>query len=231
MEDSRITTLHQVVSGKLNLEVSSMIESMVSDTSVNGLVTISFMCLNCHATIYGKKDFGIDLICLPLSQLDVVLGMNGLKFNRVYINCFGKTVLFPELEDSMDSRFVSASQVEMSLREDDQVLVMFASLRVESDVVASDMHVVCEFPGVFPEDICDLPTEREVEFTIDLVLPTRPVSMTPYKMSTSELSELKIQLEGLLEKEFVRPSVLLWGTSVLLVKKKDGNMRLCVDYR
>ena len=50
-------------------------------------------------------------------------------------------------------------------------------------------------------------------------------------MSTSELGELKKQLEELLEKQFIRPSVSLWGAPVLLVKKKDGSMRLCVDYR
>ena len=55
--------------------------------------------------------------------------------------------------------------------------------------------------------------------------------MAPYRMSASELTELKKQLEELLEKKFVRPSVSLWGAPVLLVKKKDGSMRLCVDYR
>ena len=90
---------------------------------------------------------------------------------------------------------------------------------------------MCEFPEVFPDEITDVPLEREVEFAIDLVPGTRPVSTEPYRMSTSELSELKKQLEELLEKKFVRPSVSSWGTPVLLVKKKDGNMRFCVDYR
>src|ERR1051325_11734556 len=55
--------------------------------------------------------------------------------------------------------------------------------------------------------------------------------MAPYRMLASELSELKKQLEELLEKKFIRPSVSPWGASVLLVKKKEGTMRLCVDYR
>lgn len=55
--------------------------------------------------------------------------------------------------------------------------------------------------------------------------------MTPYRISTSELDELKKHLEDLLENMFVRPSVSLWGAPVLLVTKKDGNMRLYVDYR
>jgi len=71
----------------------------------------------------------------------------------------------------------------------------------------------------------------KVEFAIDLVPGTSPISIVPYRMSASELEELKKQLEELLEKQFIRPSVSPWGAPVLLVKKKDGSMRLCVDYR
>lgn len=94
-----------------------------------------------------------------------------------------------------------------------------------------DLPVVCEFPDVFLSNIIDLLLEREVKFTIDLVPGTRLVSMTPYRMSMSELGELKKQLEYLLEKKFVRPSVSSRGSPVLLVKKKYGSMRLCGDYR
>ena len=76
-----------------------------------------------------------------------------------------------------------------------------------------------------------MPPEREVEFTIDLAPGTSPISMAPYRISATELSELKKQLEELLEKKFIRPSVSPWGAPVLLVKKKDGSMRLCIDYR
>ena len=58
--------------------------------------------------------------------------------------------------------------------------------------------MVREFPEVFPDEIPDVLPEREVEFAIDLVPGTRPVSMAPYRMSASELSELKKQLEDLL---------------------------------
>jgi len=82
-----------------------------------------------------------------------------------------------------------------------------------------------EFPEVFPDDIIDLLPEREVNFAIDLVPGTSRISIAPYRMSTSELCELNKQLEELLEKQFIRPSVSPWGDLVLLVKKKDGNMR------
>jgi len=71
---------------------------------------------------------------------------------------------------------------------------------------------------------------REIKFSIDLVPSAGPISIAPYRMSPIELTELKKQLDELLDKQFVRPSVSPWGALVLLVKKKDGNMRLCVDY-
>nr|KYP42986.1 Retrotransposable element Tf2 [Cajanus cajan] len=70
-----------------------------------------------------------------------------------------------------------------------------------------------------------------MEFSIDLVPSAGPVSVAPYRMALAELVELKGQLENLLEKQLVRPSVSPWGVPVLLVKKKDGGSRLCVDYR
>uniref|UniRef100_A0A2N9GFR5 CCHC-type domain-containing protein n=1 Tax=Fagus sylvatica TaxID=28930 RepID=A0A2N9GFR5_FAGSY len=76
-----------------------------------------------------------------------------------------------------------------------------------------------------------LPPEREVEFTIDLVPGTGPISKAPYRMAPAELKELKEQLQDLLDKGFIRPSASPWGAPVLFVKKKDGSMRLCIDYR
>jgi len=108
---------------------------------------------------------------------------------------------------------------------------LIASLSVENQVVIDRLPVVNEFPKVFPDAIPDVPPEREVEFSIDLVPGTKPVLMAPYRMSASELAELKKQLEDLLDKKFVRSSVSPWGAPVLLVKKKDGSMRLCIDYR
>lgn len=86
----------------LNLEVSSMIGSKIIDTLANGTTTTLMVFLNCALTIYGKE-FGVDLIYLPMSQLDVILGMNWLEFNHVNFNCFDKTVLFPKFEESMNS--------------------------------------------------------------------------------------------------------------------------------
>jgi hypothetical protein len=57
-----------------------------------------------------------------------------------------------------------------------------------------------------------------------------PVSKAPYRMSTPELKELQLQLEELLKKGYIFPSMSLWGAPVLFVKKKDGTLRLCIDF-
>jgi len=57
------------------------------------------------------------------------------------------------------------------------------------------------------------------------------VSKVPYRMSIPELTELKIQLQELLEKGYIKPSVSPWGAPVLFVKKKDKTLILCIDYR
>ena len=72
---------------------------------------------------------------------------------------------------------------------------------------------------------------REVDFEIETIPGAAPISIAPYRMAPSELKELKKQLEELLEKGFIRPSTSPWGAPVLFVKKKDGSMRLCIDYR
>lgn len=94
-----------------------------------------------------------------------------------------------------------------------------------------ELPVVCDFSEVFPYNISDFPPECEVRFAINLLPSISLMSMDPYRMYALELGEMKKQLEVLLEKMFVQLSVSPWGVSVLLVKKKDGSTRLCVDYR
>nr|GEY27528.1 putative reverse transcriptase domain, aspartic peptidase domain protein [Tanacetum cinerariifolium] len=91
--------------------------------------------------------------------------------------------------------------------------------------------IVFEFPDVFPDELPGIPPVHEVEFSIKLILGVKPISKAPYRMAPIELKELKDQLQELLERGFIRPSVSPWGAPVLFVKKKDGSMRLCIDYR
>ncbi|KAJ8764928.1 hypothetical protein K2173_010393 [Erythroxylum novogranatense] len=94
-----------------------------------------------------------------------------------------------------------------------------------------DIPVIREFLDVFPDELPGLPPDREIEFGIDLVPGTATISIPPYRMAPVELKELKVHLQELLDKGFIRPSVSPWGAPVLFVKKKDGTLRLCIDYR
>src|SRR4051794_315727 len=91
--------------------------------------------------------------------------------------------------------------------------------------------VVREFLDLFPEELPGMPPDRELEFAIELVPGTSPIYKKYYQMPSTELVELKKQLDKLLQKGYIRPSTSPWGSPVLFVKKKDGTLRMCVDYR
>ena len=93
------------------------------------------------------------------------------------------------------------------------------------------MPIVNDFPKVFPNDLPGVTPEREIDFSIDFMSYTRPISVPPYKMAPVALKELKEKLNDLLYKVFIRPSVSLWKVPVLSVRKKDGSLRMCIDYR
>ena len=101
----------------------------------------------------------------------------------------------------------------------------------KEEALVDKIPVVREFLDVFPDDITGLPPDREVEFTIDLIPGSEPISIPPYRTAPIELRELKAQLEELLSKGFIRPSISPWGALVLFVKKKYGSLRLCIDYK
>ena len=94
-----------------------------------------------------------------------------------------------------------------------------------------NIPVIKEFPNVFLEELPGVPPEREVDLSSEVVQGTTPISRAPYRMAPTKLKELKTQLQELLDKVFIRPSVSPWGTPVLFVKKNDGTLRMCIDYR
>ena len=93
------------------------------------------------------------------------------------------------------------------------------------------MLVVKEFPEIFHEELMSLPPYRELEFTIDLISGSVPISQVPYRMAPLELKELKVQLQDLVDRGFIRSSASPWRAPVLFVKKNDGSLRLYVDSR
>jgi hypothetical protein len=92
-----------------------------------------------------------------------------------------------------------------------------------------NIRVVSEFPDVFPEDLPGMPPDRDIEFSIELIPGTHPISNRPYRMDVKDLAKLKKQIEELLSKGFICPSSLPWGAPTLFIGKKDGSRRLCID--
>jgi hypothetical protein len=91
-------------------------------------------------------------------------------------------------------------------------------------------EVLKEFEVVFQE-LPGLPLKRDIDFSVNLIPGATLVSKTPYRMSTPELKEMQLLLEELLKKGYIFPSLSPWGVSVLFMNKKDGTLRLCIDFR
>ena len=91
--------------------------------------------------------------------------------------------------------------------------------------------MVCEYEDVFPDELPGLPPHRNIDFIIELHPSTSSISLTPHRMAPVELQELKVQLQELLDRGFIRPITSPWGASVFFSKKKDKTLRVCIDYR
>jgi hypothetical protein len=94
-----------------------------------------------------------------------------------------------------------------------------------------EIHVVCEYSDVLPDDLPRMPPDRAIKFKIELQPGTAPVYKRRYPMAQNEMAELKTQVQELLDKGYIRPSCSPWGFPAIFVSKKDMTQRLCVDYR
>nr|KYP41898.1 Retrotransposable element Tf2 [Cajanus cajan] len=200
---------------------------LLVSTPASASVIASELCVGCPVVVNEKK-YKVNLICLPLVDIDIILGMDWFSANHILIDCANRRLIFSQEEDEL---LISAGQAESLLRDGAECCLLLAAMSVETERVLADIDVVREYAEVFPDEVPGLPPVREMEFSIDLVPGAGPVSVAPYRMAPAELVELKGQLEDLLEKQLVQPSVSRWGAPVLLVKKKDGGSRMCVDYR
>ena len=79
-------------------------------------------------------------------------------------------------------------------------------LSLSKDSFVTNTPIVREFFELFPEELSGVPMDRKIEFLIECMLGTQPVSKALYRMALVELKELKSQLQELLDKEFIKPS-------------------------
>ncbi|KAL0420226.1 UNVERIFIED_CONTAM: Retrovirus-related Pol polyprotein from transposon [Sesamum latifolium] len=189
----------------------------------------------------GDVTLPVDLVVMDLKEFDVILGMDWLAQHRAVIDCYKKEVI---IESSGQSKVVfvgerqvvpvcviSAIEARRLMLEGCESYLAHVIDAEKVNPTLKEIPIVRDFPEVFPDDLLGLPPQRKVDFTIKTLSGVAPIFIAPYRMGPMELQEHKKQIEELLKKGFIRPSTSPWGAPVLFVKKKDGSMRLCVDYR
>jgi hypothetical protein len=165
------------------------------------------------------KIFEMDLIVLRGQGIDVILGMSWMKWHNTILDISARLV-------QLNSPVCGKETLHLPV-----VYHIKASLYHVVEWRLQDIHVVCEFLDVFPDELPGMPPMTAIEFKIELQPNMSPIAKALYKMSHVELADLKIQLQDLLDKGFIHPSSSPWGCPALFVPKKDKELRLCVDYR
>jgi hypothetical protein len=207
--------------------------------------------VTCYVRMGTLKQL-ITLNVIPLDGYDAILGIPWLRLNNpefnweagvVSVNIDGRLIELPKYigNEAMDSMLVSSLQFKRLVR---QPQVEFGMLFIneiddsekrDSGVARVDPRIKAvleEYKDVFPDDLpSGLPPTRDIDHKIEIIPGSAPPVRAPYRMSVPELDELKKQLHDLLAKGQIRISKSPYRSPVLFVKKKDGTMRLCVDYR
>nr|GEZ79349.1 putative reverse transcriptase domain-containing protein [Tanacetum cinerariifolium] len=203
----------------INIPPTLLNFTFLISTPMKVLAVINHEYHNCPLR-FDDKIRSANLFSLDMHAFDIILGMDWLTKHRATIVYHTKSIIFNDLDKP---KFVY---------QDSQLVLLASIMDTSSDGPSLETYpVVWDFSDVFPKELPGIPPKREVEFGIELVLGTQPISEAPYRMAPIELKESKEQLQELLYLGFIRPSVSPWGVPVLFVKKKDGSMSLCIDYR
>ncbi|XP_058764551.1 uncharacterized protein LOC131638010 [Vicia villosa] len=165
---------------RLGFETSLLPNPMIISSATDDVVEAREICRECFITFNGRR-FLIDLICLPLKKIDVVLGMDWLSANSVYIGCKEKSIFIPAREttptSAIEHLFEGTVNIINYLFTQEKSFLLVHTSDSNDKKSVSEIPVVCEFSDVFPDDVTFLPPEREVEFSIDLVPGTAPVRL------------------------------------------------------
>jgi hypothetical protein len=202
---------------KHNMPVSPMKKPLLV-SSPGGDVKATHLCPQQNLKIMGV-DFPSNLVVLKSWGIDVIPGMYWLRNSDGVIQCREKSV---HLTCPQGDRIEFITTPSPTGKE---IVNLMKGKNLE------DIKVVNEYPDVCPDDLPGMPPDRDIEFSIELLPGTAPISKRPYRMDVKDLAELKKQIEELLSKGFIRPSSSPWGAPTLFVDKKDGSRRMCVDYR
>ncbi|XP_040934453.1 uncharacterized protein [Gossypium hirsutum] len=153
---------------------------------------------------------------LPFGEFDLILGMDWLVKYRASLDCAAKRMVSKTTEDKEGPKNY--------LHKGCEAFLAYIGVSDSEGSSVKGIRTIKDFPDVFPDELSRFPLSREVKFDIELLPRTAPVSIAPYRMAPKDLVELKAEIQELLDRGFVRPSVSPWGAPVLFVKNKDGSM-------
>ncbi|XP_070013960.1 uncharacterized protein [Nicotiana sylvestris] len=205
---STLSCITPFVAGKLGIVHEILSDPFAVSTLVGELIIARRVYQGCMVLVCGRQT-SADLVELEMLDFDAIAGMDWLAACYVIVDYQAK------IED-----FIFRVSQSLNVRDADAEIPILQSILV-----------VKEYADVFLDELLGIPPEREIDFGIDLLPGTQPISIPPYRMSPTKLKELKEQLKDLLEKGFIRPSTSPWGALVLFVWKKDDSLRMCIDYR
>jgi hypothetical protein len=186
----------------------------------NGVVFTNRVCKSCPVVVRGRT-LEADMFVLDTRGYDVILGMAWLSRHHAVIDCRSKVVIF---KVPNQPEFFIVGESKPSGQEQQGTC---ARMTVQEQPALVEE----EFPDVFTDELPRLPPVRSVEFVIETFPGTKPISKTPYQMARKELEVVKAQIDEFQKKGLIRPSTSPWGAPVVLVDKKDGGKRMCIDYR
>jgi hypothetical protein len=225
---------------KLSKEIKRVEKGFIIGTPLGETVETNVVFEGVGININGCE-LEADLIPLELSDFDIILGKNWLGKNKARLDCFtkivtfqgakGETMVFKGERISNLTNIILSMVARKLLKKGCTTYLAYVINSKRGKIGLSDIPIMREFPDVFPEELPGQPPEREVKVAIDILPEVSLIAQPLYRMASKELDELKIQLQELLDKWFIRPHNSPWGAPVLFVKKKDGALRLCIDYR
>nr|KYP59145.1 Transposon Ty3-I Gag-Pol polyprotein [Cajanus cajan] len=138
---------------------------LLVSTPASASIVASELCAGCPIVV-NEKRYKVNLICLPLVNIDIILGMDWLSANRILIDCANRRLIFPQVEEEL---LISAGKAKSLLRDGAECCLLLVAMSVETEKVIVEIDVVRDFAEVFPDEVPGLPPVREMEFRIDLV--------------------------------------------------------------